>query len=156
VTAVVALAEAVRTAVAAVPDPEYPGVGIGELGMVEAVDADDDGRVEVVLVPTFLGCPALDLIRADVAAAARTVTGVRTVEVHWDKGAAWAPVRITPRGRRLLAEDLAVAVPTPSGAVRCPVCAAEGVEVVSEFGPSLCRRVARCPACRNPVEVVRG
>jgi ring-1,2-phenylacetyl-CoA epoxidase subunit PaaD len=144
-----------RAAVEAVPDPEYPGVGIGELGMVHSVEMDDDGDVEVVLVPTFLGCPALDLIRADVSEAVLAVPGVRRAAVHWAKDVQWSSVMISGPARRLMADELAVAVPDVSGRTVCPVCGHEGLEPVSDFGPSMCRRIARCPSCRNPVEVVR-
>jgi ring-1,2-phenylacetyl-CoA epoxidase subunit PaaD len=81
---------------------------------------------------------------------------VEAVEVRWRKDVSWSPARISARARQVLAEEMTVAVPGPGGAVRCPVCGQAGVRAVSEFGPSPCRRVARCSACRNPVEVVRG
>jgi ring-1,2-phenylacetyl-CoA epoxidase subunit PaaD len=148
-------ADAVRAAVEAVPDPEYPGVGIGELGMVDSVTIEDDGGVEVVLVPTFLGCPALDLIEADARAAAGAVPGVGRVAVHWARDVMWSSVRIIGRARQFLADELTVAVPDVGGATICPVCGHEALEPVSDFGPSPCRRIARCPSCRNPVEVIR-
>jgi ring-1,2-phenylacetyl-CoA epoxidase subunit PaaD len=144
-----------RAAVEAVPDPEYPGVGIGDLGIVASVAADADGNVEIVLVPTFLGCPALDLIAADVTTAARTVPWVRHAEVRWARDVAWSSVRISARARTVMADELAVAVPDVAGRAVCPVCGHDTLEPVSDFGPSPCRRIARCPECRNPIEVVR-
>jgi ring-1,2-phenylacetyl-CoA epoxidase subunit PaaD len=148
-------AAAVRAAVEAVPDPEYPGVGIGDLGMVHSVEVDDDGLAGIVLVPTFLGCPALELIAADVRAAAETVPGVRAAHVNWARDQHWSSVRITSRARRIMADELAVAVPDAAGRAVCPVCGNDDLEPVSDFGPSPCRRISRCPACRNPIEVVR-
>ncbi len=156
VVAAPVLTDSVRAAVEAVPDPEYPGIGIGDLGIVDDVRVDSDGRVEVELVPTFLGCPALDLIARDVAAAASAVPLVRRVDVRWARGIAWSPVRISSRARRTMADELTVAVPEPTGHVWCPVCGHDGVDAVSDFGPSPCRRIARCPQCRNPIEVVRA
>jgi ring-1,2-phenylacetyl-CoA epoxidase subunit PaaD len=149
------LADEARIAVEAVPDPEYPGVGIGELGMVHSVTADEDGDVEVVLVPTFLGCPALELIASDVRAAVELLPGVRRANVHWARDQQWSSVRITAKARSVMADELAVAVPDAAGGVVCPVCGHESLEPVSDFGPTMCRRIARCPSCRNPVEVVR-
>ena len=149
-------AAAVRAAVEAVPDPEYPGVGIGELGMVHSVVVDDMGDADIVLVPTFLGCPALDFIAADVRAAAVGVDGVRHVDVSWARDVAWSSVRITRRARDVMAGELAVAVPDTEGRAMCPVCGHDDLQAVSEFGPTMCRRIARCPACRNPIEVVRS
>ena len=59
---VVDLVEAVRAAVAAVDDPELPGVSIVELGLLEQLSADAEGAVSIGLIPTFSGCPALSLI----------------------------------------------------------------------------------------------
>ena len=59
----------VKTAVAAVRDPELPFVTIGDLGILRGVEADGD-RITVTITPTYSGCPAMDAIRTDVARAA--------------------------------------------------------------------------------------
>jgi len=154
-TAPAVVVDDLRATVEAVPDPEYPGVGVGELGIVESVTADAGGNVEIVLVPTFLGCPALDLIASDVTAAAKAIPWVRNADVRWARDVAWSSVRITGRARAFMADELAVAVPDTAGRAVCPVCGHDALEAVSDFGPTPCRRIARCPACRNPIEVVR-
>lgn len=139
-----------EAAVGAVTDPELPVATIEELGILEEVRVTGD-RVEVDLVPTFLGCPALDLIREDVEEAAASVEGVREVEVRFVSRPRWTPERITPEGRRKLAEGLTISVRGEG----CPVCGSEALEERSPFGPTACRAVAYCPGCRNPVEVIR-
>ncbi|MCP2270969.1 1,2-phenylacetyl-CoA epoxidase subunit PaaD [Actinokineospora diospyrosa] len=74
------LLAAVRAAVSAVPDPELRVLTLAELGILRGVSAGDDGGVVVTITPTYLGCPALEVIRADVLAAARAA-GAEAVEV---------------------------------------------------------------------------
>ena len=150
----VAIAEAVQAAVAAVADPEYPGLTIDDLGILESVAVDGAGRAAVGLVPTMLGCPALEVIERDVAAAARAA-GATEVEVTFLASPAWSPERIRPDARQVLARDFTVALRRPDGSVACPVCGGRAVEDRSGFGATLCRSLAWCPDCRNPVEVVR-
>lgn len=145
----------VRAAVAAVDDPEYPGVSIADLGLVETVELDG-AAARIDLVPTFVGCPALELIGADVRAAVEALPGVESVDVRFVFEPLWSTARITERGRRLLAERFTVAVPTPPTAVTCPRCGSTDVVEASPFGPSPCRAIHRCEACREPVEVVRS
>ena len=96
---VVDLADAVRAAVAAVDDPELPGVSIVELGLLEQLSVDADGAVSIGLIPTFSGCPALSLIKERVRLAAAAVEGVRTVDVTFLSAPAWSVDRISERAR---------------------------------------------------------
>jgi ring-1,2-phenylacetyl-CoA epoxidase subunit PaaD len=152
------LQAAVRAAVHAVPDPELAGLGIGDLGLVHEIDVDEErGAIEIALVPTFLGCPALGMIEADVGAAVGAVPGVRSVRVRFASAPVWTPDRISDEGRSHLAE-LGIAVTTDGPrfvSVTCPACGASRLRPVSDVGPTACRAVAWCEACRTPVEVVR-
>ncbi|MDP6975319.1 MAG: iron-sulfur cluster assembly protein [Acidimicrobiales bacterium] len=147
------LEEAVRSAVAGVDDPEYPGVSIVDLGLLEQVRVDH-GHVEVGLIPTFSGCPALAVIADEVRAAVGDVEGVTSVGVVWLPGPAWTVERVAPAARDRLATDFTVAVAiTPR--VACPRCGGRADEH-SAFGPSRCRAVHRCTSCGEVVEVLRG
>ena len=135
------LTSAVVEAVRAVPDPELAGVGIGDLGLVHEVRVDVTGAVDVDLIPTFLGCPALGVIERDVRDAAGAVPGTGPVAVRFVTEPAWTPARISERGRRQLAE-LGIAVATGRTrlvSVTCPVCGAARLRPVSEVGPTACR-----------------
>ena len=144
-----AVLEALRT----VDDPEYPGVSIVELGLVERVEVS--GRtVEVDLVPTFSGCPALEMIAADVGATVSALDGVDDVQVRFVATPAWTPARISDGARERLAERFGVAVSVGGQAVACPVCGGDTVEE-SLFGPARCRSIRRCVACGEIVETVR-
>ena len=152
----VTLTEQVRAIVAAVDDPEYPGVSIADLGILESVRVDpEESTVTVDLVPTFLGCPALEVIAHDVERAASTVPGVKSVLVNFIADPLWSIERITDRGRELLAGEYTVAVPPKLGEPSCPVCSAPSIEIRSPFGATACRAIGYCKSCLNPLEVMR-
>jgi ring-1,2-phenylacetyl-CoA epoxidase subunit PaaD len=147
------LAGAVRDAVAAVDDPELPGVSIVELGLLEQLDVDDTGSVAIGLIPTFSGCPAPADIASRVRAAVTGVPGVSRVEVEFLPAPAWSLDRVSDVARDRLASGLTVAVER-DGRALCPRCGTETVER-SMFGPTRCRSVHRCPGCGEVVEVMR-
>lgn len=143
-----------RRAVMAVEDPEFPGVPIGELGMVDDV-VTEGGTVRVELVPTYAGCPALDYIAADVTAAVHRVDPSADVQVAWHPERPWSPQRVTADAARVLAGEFTVVLRGPDGSLRCPVCGTAGLVERSPVGPTRCRAVSWCPSCRNVVEVLR-
>jgi ring-1,2-phenylacetyl-CoA epoxidase subunit PaaD len=147
------LAAQVHAAIQSVDDPEYPGVSIVDLGLLEGVAVSDDGAVTVGLIPTFSGCPALAMIAGDVRAAVGGVAGVRSVGVAWLRQPAWTTDRVSSAARAALASRFTVAVELGTGA-RCPRCNGELVEL-SAFGPSRCRAIRRCRPCSEIVEVLR-
>jgi ring-1,2-phenylacetyl-CoA epoxidase subunit PaaD len=155
----------VEEALATVHDPEIPPLTITDLGIVERVSVDDE-RVEVDLLPTFAGCPALDVIRRDVEAAVRSAAGGRTVRIRFVYSPPWTSDRITPRGRDALRSHGltppgrlgTVVVPLVVGsdvAATCPFCGSEDTVRESAFGPTLCRSTHFCTACRNPFEAFK-
>lgn len=146
---------AVLQAIASVEDPEYPGVSVVELGLLERLDVDRAGAVEVGLIPTFSGCPALAMIAADVEAAVGAVAGVTSVEVRWLPGPAWTPERIDDGAKAVLADRFTVAVQIGAAPPACPRCGGP-TEERSLFGPSRCRAVNRCTSCAETVEVIRA
>ncbi len=145
----------VRAAVATVDDPEYPGVSVVDLGLLESIEVHVDGLVEVGLVPTFSGCPALGMIADEVRTAVASVAGVDRVEVRWLGAPAWTVDRITEVGRDAMAREFTVAIRIGRQPVACPRCGAETTED-SLFGPSRCRAVHLCPSCAEVVEVMRS
>ena len=149
---------AVRDAVAAVNDPEYPDVSIVDLGLLESLEVERraDGDVAVVgLIPTFSGCPALHMIADDVRRAVEALTDVARCEVTWLPAPVWTTSRMTAEAQRRLAEEYTVVLRHDDGGLRCPVCGGHGVVDQSMSGPTRCRSVAWCPDCRNAVEVMR-
>lgn len=145
---------AVKQALRAVEDPELP-VSIVDLGMVRAVTVSD-GSARVELVPTFLACPALWLVEAEVREQATRVPGVARCQVTWLPGG-WSGTDVTDAGRAALAA-VGLVVPDgdgPDGGVRCPFCGSADVAATSAFGSAVCRSAAFCQSCRTPVEVLK-
>jgi ring-1,2-phenylacetyl-CoA epoxidase subunit PaaD len=165
---------AVRRTVADVPDPELPPVTIGMLGMVYGIAIDEDGTVEVELLPTFSGCPATEMIERDVSDAVRAVDGVREVRVRFRFDPPWTPDRIDATGRERLREfgiappggrtgapppdgrpTLPLALGPSSDARPCPYCGSTETTRDSAFGPTPCRDLRFCAACRQPFEAFK-
>ena len=150
--------ETIRAAVATVDDPEYPGISIVDLGLLEAIDVQPDGDVVVGLVPTFSGCPALAMIAEDVRHAVADVDGVtgpQAVNVRWLSSPVWTVDRVTDDARRTMAREFTVALRIGRDPVPCPRCGADTTEN-SMFGPSRCRAVHVCQSCTEVVEVMRA
>jgi ring-1,2-phenylacetyl-CoA epoxidase subunit PaaD len=147
------LAEQVRAAVAEVDDPEMPGVSIVGLGLLESVDVDDHGCVAIGLLPTFSGCPALDLIATRVRDAVAAVDGVTAVHVAFLRSPVWSVDRVSADAETALADRLGIAVERDAAAA-CPRCGAATIRR-SLFGPTRCRAVHTCVACGEVVEVLR-
>jgi ring-1,2-phenylacetyl-CoA epoxidase subunit PaaD len=150
-----ALADAVRDAVGSVADPEYPGVSIVALGLLESV-AVEGAVARIGLIPTFSGCPALAMIGEDVRLAVEGVDGIERCEVTWLRAPVWTTGRMSEAARRTLAGEYTVVLRGADGGLRCPVCGGDDVEDRSVAGPTRCRSIAWCRTCRNPVEVMRA
>jgi ring-1,2-phenylacetyl-CoA epoxidase subunit PaaD len=161
---------AVWDSLALVNDPEIPPLAITDLGIVERVEVGDD-VVAIDLLPTFVGCPALDVIRGDVTAAAGPAAAGRRVEVRFVYSPPWTSDRITPEGREAL-RGYGLTPPPPAAAgvtfvplaslrrpqappAPCPFCGSEDTALESAFGPTLCRTTHFCRACRNPFEAFK-
>lgn len=156
--------EAVWEALAEVPDPEIPVVSVVDLGLVHSVELDGE-RLRVELLPTFVGCPALELIRRSVAD--RLAGMAPRVEVEMTFALPWTSDRITPDGRRKLRQS-GFAPPGPAAIVgdarplfatiamrptaTCPWCGSADTALENLFGPTLCRTVFWCNHCRQPFE----
>jgi ring-1,2-phenylacetyl-CoA epoxidase subunit PaaD len=154
----------VWAALAEVPDPEIPVVSVVDLGLVHTVELDGE-RLRVELLPTFVGCPALEVIRASVAE--RLAGMAPRVEVEMTFAVPWTSDRITADGRRKLRES-GFAPPGPAAAgaegrplfaaigvrpsATCPWCGSADTTLENLFGPTLCRTVFWCNRCRQPFE----
>jgi ring-1,2-phenylacetyl-CoA epoxidase subunit PaaD len=151
-------ARRVWQALESVVDPEIPVVSVIEMGMIPDVTVDR-GRVRVALSPTFAGCPAVDLIRGHIVESVRAI-GFSDVEVAVVFDPPWTSDRITPEGRRKLKEFGLAPPPHLRGplvesnfhAVNCPQCGSTDTTLESLFGPTLCRSIHYCNACRNSFE----
>ena len=147
-------------ALAEVPDPEIPVISVVDLGVVRGVRVEN-GRVRVEFTPTFLGCPALEVMRAQMAAKISELGAELDVEVIHDDS--WSTERITPAGREKLrkagfappaprSESAPTLVQLESNAFRCPYCGSRETALENLFGPTPCRSLRFCRSCRQPFE----
>ena len=166
----------VLAALADVPDPEIPAVSIVELGMVGEVEVGAEG-IRVELLPTFVGCPALEVIRDTVTGRLEELGAAVTVDVSF--ATPWTSDRITPSGRqKLRASGFAppppahvragralpmvdpVRMPMPGSAavetVECPYCGSTNTTLENVFGPTQCRSIRHCADCRQPFEAFKA
>jgi ring-1,2-phenylacetyl-CoA epoxidase subunit PaaD len=146
-----ATVEDVRARLATVHDPEIPTVSIVDLGLVHDIRVLDGG-IAIELLPTFVACPALELIRADVVAA---LAGLgQSVDVSFTFAIPWTTERLTEAGRFGL-RRAGIAPPAEPADVRCPFCDSSQVAIDSLFGPALCRSLFYCRDCRQPFEAFK-
>ena len=147
-------------ALAEIPDPEIPVVSLVDLGVVRDVRVEN-GRVEIDFAPTFLGCPALEVMRDAIAEKVAELGAEPSVNVQLDDS--WSTDRITPAGReKLRAAGFAPPVPREatapqlvqlqSSAFRCPYCGSTDTKLENIFGPTPCRSLRYCASCRQPFE----
>jgi ring-1,2-phenylacetyl-CoA epoxidase subunit PaaD len=152
--------EQVWQALEAIPDPEIPAVSLVDLGVVRDVRINGE-RVHVEFTPTFLGCPALEVMQQEMARRLEELGAVPEIEIVRDDF--WSTDRITPEGReKLRAAGLAPPVPREArtqtlvqlerGAFRCPYCGSTDTALENIFGPTPCRSIRYCRSCRQPFE----
>ena len=152
--------EQVWEALAGIPDPEIPVISLVELGVIRGVEVAD-GRVRVDFTPTFLGCPAVEVMQSAMAERIRELGAEPEVRVVADDS--WSTDRITPEGREKLraagfappaprAEGKPALVQLESNAFRCPYCGSRETALENIFGPTPCRSIRYCSSCRQPFE----
>ena len=143
-------------ALADVRDPEIPPACIVEMGMIHDVREEGE-EIVVELIPTFSGCPAIAVIETEVRQAL-FAAGFAKSRVVLRSDIPWSTDLITETGRRQVAEH--GLVPPQRGRLKveeiaCPRCKQRQVTLVSRFGPTPCRALARCRACGEPLEVFK-
>jgi ring-1,2-phenylacetyl-CoA epoxidase subunit PaaD len=148
-------------ALGSVEDPEIPALSILDLGLIRAVAARADGTLEVSLSPTYVGCPATEVIRRS-AEQALARAGIGGFVVNSVLSPPWSSDWITAEGRRKLQSHGIVAPLEATASLRdvlrgdrrlaCPRCQSCDTECLSEFGSTPCKALHRCRACLEPFE----
>ncbi|WP_134705167.1 1,2-phenylacetyl-CoA epoxidase subunit PaaD [Ammoniphilus sp. YIM 78166] len=142
-----------------VTDPEITSVNLIEMGMVEKVIVEGN-QVEVQLIPTYIGCPALNMMEEDVIEAVSQVQGVDEVKVSFLRTPIWTSDRITAEGREKL-KEFGIAppplAPKQEGIweIECPYCNSPKTVMNNIFGPTACRSIFYCNSCKNPFEAIK-
>jgi ring-1,2-phenylacetyl-CoA epoxidase subunit PaaD len=144
-------------------DPEVPALSLTDLGIVREVRDAPEG-LEVVLTPTYSGCPATEVISQSVVDAL-VAAGLGPVQITMQRAPAWTTDWISDDGRRKLREygiappgpvDIAAGAPIrivrKAQSIACPRCNSLNTERLSAFGSTACKALYRCVACREPFE----
>jgi ring-1,2-phenylacetyl-CoA epoxidase subunit PaaD len=162
------LAGALRARLANVTDPEIPVLTIEDLGILRDVKVHAGGRVEVIITPTYSGCPALHQLEQDIVAE-MAAAGYADVTVTTALSPAWTTDWMTGEGRRKL-QEYGIAPPVgsaPSGPVslslssrppvnvRCPRCG-EAARETSRFGSTACKAAYVCTSCQEPFDYFKA
>jgi ring-1,2-phenylacetyl-CoA epoxidase subunit PaaD len=154
VTASHLTAEQVWERFAGIPDPEIPVVSLVDLGVIRSVDVRN-GHVHIEFTPTFLGCPALEVMKRAMEEKIRELGAEPEVSVINDDS--WGTDKITAAGREKL-RAAGFAPPAPrlvqlqSQVHKCPYCGSTETKLENIFGPTPCRSLRYCESCRQPFE----
>ena len=152
---------AIRSLLGEVNDPEVPVLSILDLGIVRDIRVDGD-RVEVVITPTYSGCPAMDMIRMEIGAV-MAEHGYEDVKITTVLSPAWTTEWMSEEGKDKL-RAYGIAPPNHvqqvchvrpfhrEEAVQCPHCRSYHTSLISEFGSTACKALYRCEDCREPFD----
>jgi ring-1,2-phenylacetyl-CoA epoxidase subunit PaaD len=161
-------------ALAEVPDPEIPAISVVDLGVIGSVAlAEDRSSLRVELMPTFIGCPATEVMREAIGERLGALGLADRVEVTLTYAEPWTSDRITPTGREHLRvsgfappphlrqltelDQLAKVGPVADlvASAACPYCGSRETTLENSFGPTLCRAIYHCAGCRQPFEAFK-
>ncbi len=150
-------------------DPEIPAISLVDLGVIGSVAVDDEhARIEIL--PTFVGCPAVEVMRSEVRDRIGALDLADRVEVEISFQPPWTSERITPAGRERLRMSgfapphIGPTIPDAASGLdelavlpiaECPYCGSRNTTLENPFGPTLCRAIYHCADCRQPFEQMK-
>ncbi|HYM94437.1 MAG TPA: 1,2-phenylacetyl-CoA epoxidase subunit PaaD [Chitinophagaceae bacterium] len=144
-----------------VKDPEVPVLSVVDLGIVREIKINGDD-VEVVITPTYSGCPAMDVIKINIRMELVS-HGYKNLKVTQILSPAWTTEWMSEEGKRKL-KEYGIAPPNPrqqvcdqkifaaAEAVQCPHCNSYNTHRVSEFGSTACKALYVCDDCKEPFD----
>ena len=163
----------IRKLLGEVHDPEVPVLSILDLGIVRDVRVDQprdgqsapgsgNGQLEIVITPTYSGCPAMDMIRKEIVTTLNR-HGYEDVKVTTVLSPAWTTEWMSQEGKDKL-RAYGIAPPNPlqqvcqirpfhrDEAVQCPHCGSYHTSLISEFGSTACKALYKCEDCKEPFD----
>lgn len=155
------LIEHVLTILENVSDPEIPVLTVLDMGIVRDIHIQNEGQIEVVITPTYSGCPAMSVIATNIKFEL-LANGFPKVKVTEVLSPAWTTDWMTESGKQKL-KDYGIAPPVAKAridkllfqdhpSVPCPQCGSENTELLSEFGSTACKSLMRCKECLEPFD----
>lgn len=153
--------EKIWTLLEEVTDPEIPVLSIIDMGIVHQVKADDR-HVEVIITPTYSGCPAMDMIAMNIRMHLLS-KGYQDITVTSVLSPAWSTDWMTESGKKKL-QAFGIAPPQELSsrtnkllfndeiAVECPRCLSTNTRLLSQFGSTACKALYQCNDCKEPFD----
>lgn len=151
----------IRSLLEEVKDPEVPVLSVLDLGIVREIKVSED-ETEVIITPTYSGCPAMDVIRMNIQMTLLS-HGYKNVKITQILSPAWTTEWMSEEGKRKL-KEYGIAPPNPrqqvcdqklfaaAEAVQCPHCNSYHTHRVSEFGSTACKALYVCDDCKEPFD----
>jgi len=137
-----------------IKDPEVPVLSIIDLGIVRDIKLNED-ELEVVITSTYTGCPAMDMIAAEIRVQLATL-GFKKIKITTIHAPAWTTDWMSEAGKRKL-QEYGIAPPDkrfaiPKDGVECPLCHSVNTRLISEFGSTACKALYQCNDCKEPFD----
>lgn len=144
-----------------VKDPEVPVLSVVDMGIIRDIKMNGD-EIEVVITPTYTGCPAMDVISMNIRMMLLTL-GFKKNRITQVLSPAWTTDWMSEEGKRKL-KEYGIAPPNPKQqvcndqlfapdeAVQCPLCNSYHTHRVSEFGSTACKSLYQCDDCKEPFD----
>ena len=137
-----------------VTDPEVPVLTITDLGIVRDVKINGD-EIEVIITPTYTGCPAMDMIAMNIKLAL-IKNGYTNIKITSVLSPAWTTDWMSEAGKRKL-KEYGIAAPDKkftiaTDGVECPLCNSRNSKLISEFGSTACKALYQCIDCKEPFD----
>lgn len=137
-----------------VADPEIPVLTIQDLGIIRDVNINNN-LVEVIITPTYNGCPAMDMISTNIRLALAE-NGITQTKITSVLSPAWTTDWMTESGKQKL-KQYGIAAPNksfsiPADGVECPQCNSTQTKLISEFGSTACKALYQCTTCKEPFD----
>jgi ring-1,2-phenylacetyl-CoA epoxidase subunit PaaD len=149
-----------------VNDPEVPVLSIIDLGIVRGIRLTDSPEhepgVEILITPTYSGCPAMDMIRATIRMNLLEL-GYSNIQITTVLSPAWTTDWMSEAGKEKL-KAFGIAPPMAKQqvchsllfheqeAISCPLCNSFNTSLISQFGSTACKALYRCNDCREPFD----
>lgn len=137
-----------------IKDPEVPVLSIIDLGIVRDIKLNED-ELEVIITSTYTGCPAMDMIAANIRVLLSTL-GFKKIKITTALSPAWTTNWMSEEGKRKL-KQYGIAPPDKrfsilKDGIECPLCHSPNTRLISEFGSTACKALYQCNDCKEPFD----
>ena len=143
-----------------VADPEIPVLSVLDLGIIRDIKISGapplgDTHIEIIITPTYTGCPAMDMIAMNIRLALLE-NGYNKIKITSVRAPAWTTDWMSEEGKQKL-KKYGIAAPNKNfeiaiDGIECPQCNSTNTKLISEFGSTACKALYRCQNCKEPFD----